>query len=42
MSAPVVTDKWTGSFDCSVCRRKRLVAAEFSKTAIERHRKSGG
>ena len=42
MSRPVDTDRWAGNFDCSVCRRKRLVATEFSKRALERHRKSGG
>lgn len=31
MSTPVITDKWAGNFDCSVCRRKRLVGDEFSK-----------
>lgn len=31
MSTPVVTEKWAGQFDCSVCRRKRLMAEEFSK-----------
>lgn len=31
MSTPVVTDKWAGTFDCGTCKRKRLVAAEFSK-----------
>lgn len=39
MSTPVVTQKWAGEFVCSVCRRKRLTAAEFSKKAIEKHRK---
>ena len=42
MSTPVVTDKWAGSFDCHVCRRKRLMADEFSKKALERYRKEGG
>mmetsp|Transcript_26380 Transcript_26380/g.40841 ORF Transcript_26380/g.40841 Transcript_26380/m.40841 type:complete len:243 (-) Transcript_26380:113-841(-) len=42
MSTPVVTDKWAGAFDCSICRRKRLVGAEFSKTALEKYRKNGG
>jgi hypothetical protein len=31
MATPVVTDKWAGNFDCTVCRRKRLVGSEFSK-----------
>jgi hypothetical protein len=38
MATPVVTDKWAGQFDCSVCRRKRLTAEEFSKTALEKYR----
>ncbi len=41
MSTPVVTDKWAGNFDCSICRRKRLVGSEFSKKALEKYRKSG-
>ena len=41
MSTPVVTDKWAGNFDCSVCRRKRLVGEEFSKKALDAHRKTG-
>ncbi|VEU41037.1 unnamed protein product [Pseudo-nitzschia multistriata] len=41
MSTPVVTSKWAGNFDCGVCRRKRLMADEFSKSAIEKHRKTG-
>lgn len=40
MSTPVVTNKWAGTFDCGgTCRRKRLMAEEFSKKALERHRK---
>ena len=31
MATPVLTDKWAGNYDCSVCRRKRLVGSEFSK-----------
>jgi len=31
MSTPVRTDKWAGNFDCGNCRRKRLMANEFSK-----------
>ena len=27
---------WSGDFDCSVCHRKRLIAAEFSKKMIEK------
>ena len=38
MSTPVVTEKWAGDLSCSVCRRKRLTAAEFSKKAMEKHR----
>lgn len=41
MSTPVVTDKWAGNFDCSICRRKRLVGSEFSSKALEKYRKSG-
>ena len=41
MSTPVVTDKWAGNFDCSICRRKRLVGSEFSSKALERYRKNG-
>uniref|UniRef100_A0A7S0EW07 Stc1 domain-containing protein n=1 Tax=Phaeocystis antarctica TaxID=33657 RepID=A0A7S0EW07_9EUKA len=39
MSTPVVTEKWAGDLVCSVCRRKRLTAVEFSKKAVEKHRK---
>lgn len=42
MATPVITDKWAGNFDCSICRRKRLLGSEFSKKALERFRKSGG
>ena len=38
MSTPVVTEKWAGDLSCSVCRRKRLTATEFSKKAMEKHR----
>lgn len=41
MSNPVVTDKWAGNYDCSICRRKRLMAEEFSKKAIDRFNKEG-
>lgn len=41
MSTPVITSKWAGNFDCTVCRRKRLMADEFSKTALEKYRKTG-
>ena len=34
---------WAGSFECSgPCRRKRLVAAEFSKKQIEKRQKDEG
>lgn len=46
MSTPVTitsTDQWSGQFDCTgPCRRQRLVGAEFSKKALERHRRGGG
>ena len=29
---------WVGDFDCSVCRRKRLIAAEFSKAQCAKSR----
>uniref|UniRef100_A0A7S0UF16 Stc1 domain-containing protein n=1 Tax=Pseudo-nitzschia delicatissima TaxID=44447 RepID=A0A7S0UF16_9STRA len=41
MSTPVVTSKWAGNFDCTVCRRKRLMAEEFSKSSLEKHKKTG-
>jgi hypothetical protein len=42
MSTPVVTSKWAGTFECGgPCRRKRLIGDEFSKKALERHRKEG-
>jgi hypothetical protein len=41
MSTPVVTNKWAGTFECGTCRRKRLMGEEFSKKALERHRKDG-
>jgi len=41
MSTPVVTNTWAGTFDCGTCRRKRLMGEEFSKKALERHRKDG-
>ena len=41
MSTPVVTSKWAGNFDCTVCRRKRLMAEEFSKSSLEKYRKTG-
>eukprot|EP00555_Chaetoceros_dichaeta_P011970 CAMPEP_0198253904 /NCGR_PEP_ID=MMETSP1447-20131203/4280_1 /TAXON_ID=420782 /ORGANISM="Chaetoceros dichaeta, Strain CCMP1751" /LENGTH=177 /DNA_ID=CAMNT_0043939753 /DNA_START=22 /DNA_END=552 /DNA_ORIENTATION=- len=40
MSKPVVTDKWAGNFECGTCRRKRLVGSEFSKKALDKHRKT--
>lgn len=42
MATPVTTNKWAGQFDCSVCRRKRLMASEFSRKALEQHRATGG
>jgi hypothetical protein len=42
MSRPVVTDKWAGNYDCSICRRKRLVGSEFSKKSLDKYRKSNG
>eukprot|EP00040_Diaphanoeca_grandis_P028115 m.161543 g.161543 ORF g.161543 m.161543 type:complete len:190 (-) comp31242_c0_seq5:446-1015(-) len=30
--------KWAGAFDCKVCRRKRLIASEFSKRQVEKSR----
>ena len=40
MSTPVVTNQWAGNYDCEgPCRRKRLMAEEFSKKALERYRK---
>lgn len=41
MSTPVVTSKWAGNFDCTVCRRKRLMAEEFSKSSLDKYRKTG-
>eukprot|EP00985_Skeletonema_marinoi_P016483 scaffold8881_cov199-Skeletonema_marinoi.AAC.12 len=42
MSTPVVTSKWAGTFACGgTCRRKQLMGEEFSKKALERHRKDG-
>jgi hypothetical protein len=34
-------DGWAGVFDCSVCRRKRLIGSEFSKKMLERGRGGG-
>ena len=40
MSTPVVTNQWAGNFDCEgPCRRKRLMAEEFSNKALEKYRK---
>jgi hypothetical protein len=41
MSTPVVASTWAGTFDCGTCRRKRLMGEEFSKKALERHRRDG-
>ncbi len=35
-------DKWAGDFECSSCRRKRLIAAEFSSAMIAKFRADGG
>ena len=32
--------KWAGNYDCTGCRRKRLIAAEFSQKQIERKREN--
>lgn len=42
MSTPVVTNKWAGNYDCTICRRKRLVGSEFSKKNLDKYRKSNG
>jgi Stc1 domain len=39
MATPVVTDTWAGTFDCSTCGRKRLMADQFSKRTMELHLK---
>jgi hypothetical protein len=40
MSTPVSTTKWAGQFDCTGgCRRKRLMAEEFSKKSCENFKK---
>ena len=36
MSTPVVNPKWSGAYNCSICRRKRLIADEFSKGQIRK------
>ena len=36
--AGVAVQNWAGDFDCSVCRRKRLTASEFSKKMQEKKR----
>ena len=41
MSNPVIRTTWAGDFDCSICRRKRLTASEFSKKNLDDHRKHG-
>ncbi|KAG8470194.1 hypothetical protein KFE25_008615 [Diacronema lutheri] len=30
---------WAGNFECTACGRKRLIGSEFSKAALERHRR---
>jgi hypothetical protein len=37
MANLVANPKWAGAFDCASCKRKRLIAAEFSKAMITRH-----
>lgn len=37
--AGVGVKNWAGDFDCSVCKRKRLIASEFSKKMQEKRRK---
>ena len=39
--AGVAVNNWAGDFECSVCRRKRLTASEFSKKMQERYKKHG-
>ena len=39
MSTPVRDPTWAGSFDCSACGRKRLIAADFSKKMMEKKQK---
>eukprot|EP00729_Bicosta_minor_P005098 gene5098-12902_t len=38
MPGDVVDPRWAGSYDCSACGRKRLIAAEFSKRSLEKKR----
>ena len=40
--AGVAVSNWSGAFDCSICRRKRLIAAEFSKKMLEKKRSDPG
>lgn len=37
-SAQMSDPSWAGSFDCSECGRKRLIAADFSKKMLEKRR----
>lgn len=30
---------WAGNYDCSACGKKRMIGSEFSKAALERHRR---
>lgn len=30
---------WAGSYDCATCGRKRLLGEDFSKSALEKHRR---
>ena len=40
--AGVAVNNWAGDFDCSVCKRKRLTASEFSKKMQEKKRSGQG
>lgn len=40
--AGVAVNNWAGNFECSVCKRKRLIASEFSKKMQEKRRKEPG
>ena len=40
--AGVAVNNWAGDFDCSVCKRKRLTASEFSKQMQEKKRSGQG
>lgn len=40
--AGVAVNNWAGDFECSVCKRKRLIASEFSKKMQEKRRNEPG